>query len=371
MANQEHLSILRHGVGAWNSWRRTRPGLNPNLNQADLRRADLSWSDLSGTNLGNADLSNANLTGADLTGADLKMTNLRGAYLSRANLTGATSRYGGFRWADLSRVSLIRADLSWSDLSDADLSWSDLSDADLSNTSLYSTSFGNTILLRTNFTAADIGGTIFARLDLRAAIGLDTTRHGRASSIDLDTLLTSGPHIPLAFLRGCGLSDHVISSLSEVATAPRPHASCFISHSSHDGRFAEKLYADLQRSGVRCWFAPHDIQSGKKVYEQLDEAIRTHDRLLLIISHHSMNSEWVKTEIANARRRELSERTRLLYPISLVGFDDIKNWQCFDNDTGKDSAREVREYFIPDFQNWQDPSSYQAAFQRLLHDLHM
>jgi hypothetical protein len=47
---------------------------------------------------------------------------------------------------------------------------------------------------------------------------------------------------------------------------------------------------------VRCWFAPHDIQSGKKLHEQIDEAIRLHDKLLLILSPHSMQSEWVKTE---------------------------------------------------------------------------
>jgi len=27
---------------------------------------------------------------------------------------------------------------------------------------------------------------------------------------------------------------------------------------------------------------------------------------------------------------------------------------CFDADTGKDSAREIREYFIPDFSNWKN-----------------
>ena len=38
-------------------------------------------------------------------------------------------------------------------------------------------------------------------------------------------------------------------------------------------------------------------------------------------------------------------------------------------DAGKDSAREIREYFIPGFSNWKDHDAYQAAFQRLLRDL--
>jgi hypothetical protein len=82
-----------------------------------------------------------------------------------------------------------------------------------------------------------------------------------------------------------------------------------------------------------------------------------------------MSSEWVKTEIANARQREIREGRQMLFPISLVSFEKIRDWRAFDADTGKDSAREIREYFIPDFSNWKDHDSYQAAFQRLLRDL--
>ena len=41
---------------------------------------------------------------------------------------------------------------------------------------------------------------------------------------------------------------------------PFQYFSCFISYSTHDQEFADRLYADLQAKGVRCWFAPHDIQ---------------------------------------------------------------------------------------------------------------
>jgi len=120
---------------------------------------------------------------------------------------------------------------------------------------------------------------------------------------------------------------------------------------------------------VRCWFAPHDIQGGRKIHEQLDEAIRLHDKLLLILSEHSMNSSWVKTEIANAREREEREKKQMLFPIALAPYEDIRRWKLFDADRGIDSAREIREYFIPDFSNWKDHDSYQQAFQRLVKDL--
>jgi hypothetical protein len=83
-----------------------------------------------------------------------------------------------------------------------------------------------------------------------------------------------------------------------------------------------------------------------------------------------MSSEWVKTELAKARRREVKEGKRVLFPVRLAPFEALRDWECFDSDTGKDSAREVREYFIPDFRNWdKDNRAYQAALERLIRDL--
>ncbi len=59
----------------------------------------------------------------------------------------------------------------------------------------------------------------------------------------------------------------------------------------------------------------------------------------------------------------------MLFPISLVPFEVVKNWELFDADRGTDLAREIREYFIPDFSNWKDHDSYQDAFRRLVKDL--
>jgi hypothetical protein len=82
-----------------------------------------------------------------------------------------------------------------------------------------------------------------------------------------------------------------------------------------------------------------------------------------------MNSEWVKTEIAKARKREVRQNRRMLFPVTLVGYDALREWECFDADTGKDSAREIREFYIPDFSQWKDHDRYSIAFDRLLKDL--
>jgi hypothetical protein len=133
--------------------------------------------------------------------------------------------------------------------------------------------------------------------------------------------------------------------------------------------FADRLHADLQAKGVRCWFAPHDIRAGEKIHEQIDRAIHLQDRLLLILSPASMASEWVKAEIFKGREREIKENRRVLFPIRLCSFETLRDWKLFDSDSGKDLAREIREYFIPDFSDWKNHDAYRIAFDRLLKDL--
>ena len=73
--------------------------------------------------------------------------------------------------------------------------------------------------------------------------------------------------------------------------------SCFISYSSKDDAFAKRLYADLQSNHVRCWFAPEDLKIGDRIRTGIDEAIRVHDKLLLILSKSSVASGWVEREV--------------------------------------------------------------------------
>ena len=77
----------------------------------------------------------------------------------------------------------------------------------------------------------------------------------------------------------------------------------------------------------------------------------------------------MKTEIRKARKREVREKKAVLFPVKLVPFETIRDWECFDADTGKDSAAEIREYFIPDFSEWKQHDKYKKAFERLVEDL--
>jgi TIR domain len=137
--------------------------------------------------------------------------------------------------------------------------------------------------------------------------------------------------------------------------------SCFISYSSKDQDFAERLHADLQNKGVRCWFAPHDLPIGAKTWDAIDEAIKLRDKLLLILSQNSIASDWVEDEVNKAFAEERDRKQLVLFPVRI---DDAVM------ETSEPWARKLRaQRNIGDFQKWKDHDAYQKGLERLLRDL--
>lgn len=347
MANEEHVEILKEGVEAWNDWRKE-SSVTPDLSKAYLTETNLVGADLGGANLSRAklissNLRKANLIDADLNGAQLAETDLHRVDLIDANLAGAN-----LISADLSGADLINANLDGAQLIGADLSRADLSEANLSEVRM--------------------GRTLFFQTRLEGTEGLDAINHSEASNLDHFTIAQSDP-LPLSFLRGCGLPDLIINNTEALRGDPFELYSCFISHSSDDQDFADRLYADLQDEGVRCWYAPQNLRGGEKTHRQIEEAIRHHDKLVLILSEASMESNWVKHEIREAREREREEDRQVLFPVSLVPYSKLGDWELFYADEGGDLAREIREYYIPDFSDWKDHDEYSEAFDKLFRGL--
>lgn len=346
MANPEHLAILKQGVKAWNDWRRQNPAVTPALSEADLHGVDLCLANLQAANLSYANLVGIRLQGANLSGTNLERGDFQYAKLQEANLRLSNLRNANFCCADL-----VRADLTDSQIAGVDFSEANFHQAD--------------------FSGASIGLSFFIDVDLGEVKGLDSVYQFGPSSIDLDTLYKSHGNIPDQFLRDAGVPEDVIEHLLPlIRTGPAiQFHSCFISYSTKDEEFARRLHGRMREAGLRVWFAPEDIKGGNKLFDQIDRAIQLHDKLLLILSENSIQSEWVMTEIRKAREVEKKENRRKLFPIRLVDFDTLRNWTCFDADSGKDLAVEVREYFIPDFSNWKNHDAFEAAFAKLLKDL--
>lgn len=346
MANLEHIEMLKHGSITWNHWRaqdlhRRIPDLQDaelsgmaldgmNLSSADLRRANLSRTNLRWADLRNADLSDANLAEASLIGTDLRGSNLRKAALRSTYLQDTDFRRTTLRGADFREANLLGADLTGADLSEAD------------------------------FTHASVAFTVFGNVDLASARGLELMVHIGPSVIGADSLFRAQGRVPEAFLQGAGVPDDFITYMKSFAGRAIEYHSCFISYSSKDQDFAERLHADLQAKGVRCWFAPEDMKIGDKIWDRLDQSIRLHDKLLLILSANSIGSEWVEDEVTTAFEEERKRGKTVLFPVRVDDaiFSTHESW-----------AAKVRQRHIGEFSNWKDHDAYKRASDRLLRDL--
>jgi hypothetical protein len=144
-------------------------------------------------------------------------------------------------------------------------------------------------------------------------------------------------------------------------TIPIQYYSCFISYSSRDEDFVKRLYADLQSNNVRCWFAPEDLDIGDKIRPRIEESIRLHDKLLLVLSENSITSTWVAFEVERALNKEPQGTPNVLFPIRL---DDT----VMESKAGWADDIKRRRY-IGDFTHWKNHDDYQKAFNRLLRAL--
>ena len=311
MANEAHLEVLNSGVEAWNRWREENPDTLP---------------DLSHGNLVGLMLMGVNFSQADLCQVNLRLTNMSGA--------------------DLSHASMVKADLSRTDLTQANLCHANLSMADLS---------------RADVTEARIGMTTFGSTAMGYVVGLETVEHLGPSVIGVDTVYFSQGQIPDVFLRRAGVPENFITYIRTTVTSGIQYDSCFISHGPEDREFSQRLYDNLQEENVRCWM---NEGSGSGSEDAVDISSRIQDRLVLILSRNSIETDWIRDEVGAALRREQEEREKrkavspILLPVAIdsaLGVSELP-WV----------AKMRRDDRVVDFGSWQVDSNYKLGFQELL-----
>jgi TIR domain len=112
-----------------------------------------------------------------------------------------------------------------------------------------------------------------------------------------------------------------------VATKEARHAEhkldriAFLSHSSKDKAFVRKLAADLVASGVKVWIDEQRILVGDSIPEKIAQGLAESDFFLVVVSHNSVESPWVKKELNSALIHEIERRKVAVLPIKL---DDAK-----------------------------------------------
>jgi uncharacterized protein YjbI with pentapeptide repeats len=349
MANEEQLSILKQGVEVWNKWRNEKD---------DDVKIDLSGADFSKANLVGADLNRANLSGATLTGADLTLANLEDAFLSETLLAVAK-----LFMSNLSQTYLYKTDFT--------------------GASLFQSNLNSSILNESIFVDANIGFTILGDLDLSNSIGLEDVYHQGPSTLGTNTLVMSKGKIPEAFLRGCGLSDweiveaqlynpdlsndeinRILYQLYDIRALQALQVSpLFISYSRSDGAFVDKIEKHLNNKGIRFCRDIHEMKAGR-IETQIDRGIRQNPTLLLVLSEHSLKSDWVEHEVRTARGLEKDLGRDLLCPVALDDSWKSSRWP-------KRVMEQIMEYNILDFSEWQDDVKFEGMFRKLIDGLEL
>ena len=100
---------------------------------------------------------------------------------------------------------------------------------------------------------------------------------------------------------------------------------------------------------------------GAKTRPAIDEAIRDHDKLLIILSEQSVQSNWVEHEVEHALDLENQRKKLVLFPVRIDNavMDSTTGW----------AGNIQRQRNIGNFTQWKDHDAYTTAFDRLLRDL--
>ena len=203
------------------------------------------------------------------------------------------------------------------------------------------------------------------------------------SRISTDTFSLSKGNIPEDFLRGCGLSDWEIEQVKlynpdlsndEItqiqykvydlrATQALQISPLFISYSHKDSEFVNKVGTSLKDESIRYWRDIHDMKSGR-IEKQIDRAIRQNPTVLLVLSEHSLSSDWVEHEVRTARELEKQMGRDVLCPVALDDSWKSSRWP-------KCVMEQIMEYNILDFSGWQDDSKFDGIFRRLIDGLEL
>jgi hypothetical protein len=140
-------------------------------------------------------------------------------------------------------------------------------------------------------------------------------------------------------------------------------APLFISYSSSDSVFVNKLESRLTEKGIRSWRDVHPVNAAEmenQIYRSTDRS----PKVLLILSEHSIKTRWVEGGLKEMRALENEMGQKALY---LVALDD--SWKF-----GRGPARlmeQMAERDVLDLSSWRNNSKFEVMFRELIDKLEL
>ena len=74
----------------------------------------------------------------------------------------------------------------------------------------------------------------------------------------------------------------------------------FISYSHHDAEIRAEIVEKLESAGIRCWYAPRNIQPGEEWADAITRGLKDSRALILIFTEASNDSNQVLREVGLA-----------------------------------------------------------------------
>ena len=124
----------------------------------------------------------------------------------------------------------------------------------------------------------------------------------------------------------------------------------FISYSWYDSELAVKLADSLSLYAIPVFLDRREIKVGDSIPERVFEGLESATHVIYLISRRSLESRWVKEELAVAKVRQLSQQGCKILPVlvedvelpsglSHIRYADLRNWDL--KEAYLDGLREI------------------------------
>jgi len=340
MVDINQLEILQEALDKqncdiWNDWKAENDAV-----QVDLSELVLAEVDLSGINLTNANLSRITLRSVSLSDANLQGVDLSRSYINHSTLINTNLTNSNLTGANLSGTTLVNANLSGATLKYTNLTGVNLSGARLRNSDMI---------------YAKCDKTLFTDVDLSETKNLDHVHHISPSCVGIDSLEKSKGKICAAFLRGCSVPETMISFAHSLVNNPIDYYSCFISYSTADKEFATLLFNTLQGRGIRCWFAPEQLQPGQRIDEGINRGIQYWDKVIFCASKSSLTEKWwVDFELDKAFDKEMNLQQQLRAKVGVLISLNLDDYIFEEEYEVHPRSSLIKTNLVADFVGWRN-----------------
>lgn len=105
----------------------------------------------------------------------------------------------------------------------------------------------------------------------------------------------------------------------------------FISYSRQDQALLLKIAAELSDRGYRVWYDTLEILAGQHIVDSVFSSIRASDIVLVLLTEHSLNSNWVKEETEFAKFQQITHRNITIIPLLFEDCDVLPHLQTLNH----------------------------------------